>query len=59
MRLDQRTPVRLSPKESLTDVCRKIGRPCLTWMKVTEKDLDLVNINLNLNKLTPGEVLDK
>ncbi len=59
MRLDERTPVRRSLEESLTDVRRKIGRPCLTWIKVVEKDLESVDINLELNKSTPGETLGK
>ena len=59
MRLDERTPVRRSLEESLTDVRRKIGRPCLTWIKVVEKDLESVDINLDLNKSTPSETLRK
>ena len=59
MRLDERTPVRISLEESLTDVRRKIGRPSTTWLKVVEKDLESVNINLELNKSTPGTILRK
>ena len=59
MRLDEDTPVRRSLQESLTDVRRKIGRPSLTWIKVIEKDLVLVNVNIELNRSTPGEVLRK
>ena len=59
MRLDERTPVRLSLKEALTDVRRKIGRPSATWIKVIEKYLESVNTNLELNKSTPETVLRK
>ena len=56
MRLDERTPVRRSLRESLTDVHRRIGRPSLTWMKLVEKS---VNVDLDLNRSTPDIVLRK
>ena len=59
MRLDERTPVRRSLRESLTDVRRKIGRPSLTWMRLIEKDLGSVNINLGLSGSSPDIILRK
>ena len=59
MRLDEGTPVRRSLREALTDVRRKVGRPCLTWMKVIEKDLAKINIDLDVNGSTPDELLEK
>jgi len=59
MRLEEKTPVRQSLRETLTDAKKKIGRPCLTWMKVIEKDLAMVNVNLDLNKSTPDIILEK
>ena len=59
MRLDEGTPVRRSLRESLTDVRRKIGRPSLTWMRLIEKDLGSVNINLELNGSSPDTILRK
>ena len=59
MRLEEKTPVRQSLRETLTDAKEKIGRPCLTWMKVIEKDLAMVNVNLDLNKSTPDIILEK
>ena len=59
MRLDERTPVRRSLRESLTDVRRKIGRPSLTWMKLIEKDLESVNINLGLSGSSPDDIVRK
>ena len=46
MRLDERTPVRKALLESLSNVKRKVGRPQLTWIKVIEKDLALVGIDI-------------
>ena len=57
MRLDKKTPVRLALYESLQPVQRKRGRPCLTWIKIMEKDISLVDIKLNLNKKTPDETI--
>ena len=59
MRLDEGTPVRRSLREALTDVRRKVGRPCLTWIKVIEKDLAKINIDLDVNGSTPDELLEK
>ncbi len=59
MRLDEQTPVRLSLTEALSDVHRKVGRPTLTWLKLIQKDLDLVNTNLNIDKTTPTEVINR
>ena len=59
MRLNEKTPVRRSLKETLTDIQRKVGRPSLTWMKLVEKDLGSVDINLELNRSTPEEILNK
>ncbi len=35
------------------------GRPCLTWIKMIEKDLCLVDIKLELNKTPPDEIISK
>lgn len=59
MRLDEQTPVRLSLTEALSNVHRKVGRPTLTWLKLIQKDLDLVNTNLNIDKTTPTEVINR
>ena len=59
MRLDEETPVRRSLREALTDVKRKVGRPCLTWIKVIEKDLAKIDIDLDVNGSTPDELLQK
>ena len=40
-------------------VRKRIGRPRLTWMKVIEKDLGSVGINLELNKSTAWDVVRK
>ena len=56
MRLNRQTPVRLALYESLQPERRKRGRPSLTWIKFREKDLESVDIKLNLsNKRTPEE----
>ncbi len=55
MRLDEQTPVRLSLTEALSNVHRKVGRPTLIWLKHIQKDLNLVNTNLNIDKTTPTE----
>ena len=55
-RLDRQTPVRLALYESLQPGRRKKGRPRLAWGKLIEKDLESVDIKLNLNdKRTLGE----
>ena len=59
MRLEEETPVRRSLRESLTDVRRKVGRPCLTWIKLIEKDLAMINIDLDVNGSSPDELLEK
>ena len=59
MRLDEQTPVRLSLTEALSNVHRKVGRPTLTWLKVIQKDLSLVNTNLDLDKSTTAEIIEK
>ena len=59
MRLNEKTPVRCSLKETPTDIQRKAGRPSLTWMKLVEKDIGSVDINLELNRSTPEEILNK
>ena len=57
MRLKKETPVRLALSESLKPVNRKVGRPCLTWMKLIEKDLTSVNIDLKLNSSPPEDII--
>ena len=59
MRLDEQTPVRHSLQESLSDIQGKVGRPKLKWIKVIEKDLVSVNINLDLNRSTPDNTIRK
>ena len=49
--------MRLALYESLKPVQRKRGRPCSTWIEIIEKDLSLVDIELNLNKTTPDETI--
>ena len=56
MRLDETTPVRKALYESVRDTKRKIGKPNLTWIKLTEKDLSSINIHLNITKSTAEEI---
>ena len=55
MRLSADTPASQALKESLKEVNIKVGRPKLTWIKVIEKDLELTNFHLNVNKGTTEE----
>ena len=59
MRLDEGTPVRKSLLESMTDVKRKVGRPQQTWMKVIEKDLASVGIDIDVYGKTPERTVQK
>ena len=59
MRLDEGTPVRKSLLESMTDVKRKVGRPQQTWMKVIEKDLASVGIDIDVYGKTPERTAQK
>ena len=59
MRLPEETPARRSLKESLSEIKKKVGRPKLTWIKVIEKDLTSININLNVNTEPPDEIIKK
>ena len=59
IRLDERSPVRKSLLESLTDVKRKIGRPALTWTKVIEKDLASVGIDIDVYGEPPERTVEK
>ena len=49
MRLQEKTPVRLALKESISNTRRKFGRPKLTWLNTIKKELSLFNIELDLN----------
>ena len=51
------TPVWLALYKSLHSARRKRGRPCLTWIKITEKYLVLVDIKLHLNNKAPDETI--
>lgn len=45
--------------EPLQPSRRREGRPSLTWMKLIEKDLDLIDIKLNsMDKRTPKEKIE-
>ena len=45
----EKTPVRLELKESISNTRTKFGRPKLTWLNTIKKDLLLFNIELDLN----------
>ena len=47
MRLHKQTPARIALNESLKPN-KKVGRPTTTWIKLIEKDLATVNININV-----------
>ena len=49
MRLNKQTPARIALSESLKPN-KKVGRPPNTWLKVIEKDLATVDINIDVYK---------
>ena len=49
MRLNNSTPVKLALSEFLTPTKKKRGRTQTTWLSVIKKDLEGLNIKLNLN----------
>ena len=48
MRLNENTPIRKALEEFLTPHNKPIGRPPTTWLHIVKKDLQTININLNL-----------
>ena len=52
MRLHKNTPARRALNESLQPIKKKVGRPPITWIKLIEKNLAIVNIKLNIDKNT-------
>ena len=56
MRFDELTPVRLSLTEALSNIHRKVGIPTLKWLKLIQKDLNLVNTNLIISNSPATEV---
>ena len=57
MRLDEKTPARVALKEYLTPMRRPVGRPALTWLKQIETDLNATNVQLNLSKDNPEQII--
>ena len=57
MRLDEKTPARVALKEYLTPIRRPVGRPALTWLKQIETDLNATNVQLNLPKDSPEQII--
>ena len=57
MRLDEKTPARVALKEYLTPMRRPVGRPALTWLKQIETDLNATNVQLNLSKGSPAQII--
>ena len=57
MRLDEKTPARVALKEYPTPMRRLVGRPALTWLKQIETDLNATNVQLNLSKDSPEQII--
>ena len=57
MRLDEKTLARVALKEYLTQMRRPVGRPALTWLKQIETDLNATNVQLNLSKDSPEQII--
>ena len=55
--LDEKTPARVALKEYLTPMQRPVGRPALTWLKQIETDLNATNVQLNLSKDSPEQII--
>ena len=54
MRLKNDTPTKIALDESLKKTKKKVGRPPATWIKLIEKDLSLINIQLHIES-NPAE----
>ena len=57
MRLDEKTPTHIALKEYLTPIQRPVGRPALAWLKQIETDLNATNVQLNLSKDSPEQII--
>ena len=57
MRLDEKTPAHVALKEYLTPMRRPVGRPELTWLKQIETDLNAINVQVNLTKDSPEQII--
>ena len=54
MRLKNDTPAKIALEESPKKTKQKVGRPPATWIKLIEKDLSLINIQLHIES-NPAE----
>ena len=54
MRLKNDTPAKIALEESLKKTKKKVRRPPATWIKLIEKDLSLINIQLHIES-NPAE----
>ena len=57
MRRPFKTPARVALKEYLTPMRRPVGRPAVTWLKQIETDLNATNVQLNLSKDSPEQII--
>ena len=58
MRLKNDTPAKIALNESLNQRKKNIGRPLLTWIKLTKKDLSILNIKLDIETNTAENTMN-
>ena len=50
--------MQIALEESLKKTKKKVGRLPITWIKLIEKDLSLINIQLNIESNPPEKTLN-